>query len=80
MDEYKIDEYFLYNSFKNDGENFKQLIHRFFGSQASNVMRDVQIKISSNKLTNNDFYNIYSRYVKPPNENEKQQIFNKPII
>lgn len=88
MDEYKIDEYFLYNSFKNDGENFKQLINRFFGHQAQNIIQDIQ-KVSSNKmvntngvlsskLTNDDFYKIYAKYVKLPDENEKRQLFSKP--
>lgn len=69
--EYKTDEYFLYDSYQNDKNNFNQLIGRFFRAQYSEVLNE--IKLANKKLTNEEFYNIYSKYVKPYTVEYKQK-------
>jgi 2-polyprenyl-3-methyl-5-hydroxy-6-metoxy-1,4-benzoquinol methylase len=70
MNEYKTDEYFLYESFKHDRLNFTQMIRRFFGARSSGVMSDIFKMSADGKHPNKYFYDTYSKYVKPYTKEE----------
>jgi len=76
INEYNIDEYFLYDSFMNDNKNFIQMIGRFFRNHMNEVLDEIK-KQSNKKLTNKEFYNIYSKYVQPKTIEEKQLSYDK---
>lgn len=74
MDEYKLPTYFLYDSFVHDYINFKQLIDRFFRQNSRNILNDIQLITHNKKITNDDFYDIYRKYVTVSKSVEKKVV------
>lgn len=60
---YDVEEYFLWNAYKNKHKLFTQMIGRFFKDKSSQVLYDIKNIIHTHPK-NAEFYSIYKKYIK----------------